>query len=257
MIKIIEEKDYLEIKNHIEKEDIARNYFILLGLLNNKKVYERIYGEYEDKTLKAALFLRKSGLLQFFAPKGFNFSGFEKIIYSLKADKLIGVKQYCHELFNKGIFSIEKKGAYISVLDKDSRLKPLNIKHQIEKLNIEDLEEVTALYGKVFSGFSPIEVMKEKLVTKRGRGICVKEKGRIIAVAQTDFETEKAALIVGVATDYNHRCKGLATECTYYLSKELLEQKKNVFLQYDNPEAGRIYDRLGYKIIDQVMHYQK
>lgn len=257
MIKEIFPEDLHLLKGIIEKEDIARNYFILLGLSSDRKVYEKAYGEYKDGVLKAALFLRKSGLLQFYAPKEFDLKGFAEIISALRSDKLIGPKLYCDKLFRFKVFTSAMEGAYISKLDKDYRLSPIHRNYKIREININDLDEIVELYTKVFSSFSPKEVMEKKLITNRGRGICIEENNKIVSVAQTDFETKKSSLIVGIATDTNYRYKGMATECTYVLSRILQGERKDVFLQYDNPKAGKIYERLGYRRIDRVVHYKK
>ena len=60
-----------------------------------------------------------------------------------------------------------------------------------------------------------------------------------------------------MATRPDYTGQGLATECLQLLSSRLLEEGKNIYLQYDNLEAGRIYERIGFKPIDQVMHYKK
>ncbi|MCK9217864.1 MAG: GNAT family N-acetyltransferase [Firmicutes bacterium] len=257
MIKEIFSEEFHLLKKIIEEEDIARNYFILLGLSSDKEVFNKIYGEYEGNVLKAVLFVRKSGLLQFYAPGDFNLDGFAELIFTLNSDKLIGPKLYCDKLFRTKVFTSATEGAYISRLDKNHELKHIHRRYKIRNININDLEEIVELYKKVFPSFSPKDVMEKKLITNRGRGICIEDNNRIVSVAQTDFETKNSSLIVGIATDSDYRCKGMATECTYVLSNILQEEGKNVFLQYDNPEAGEIYERLGYRRIDRVVHYKK
>ncbi len=74
----------------------------------------------------------------------------------------------------------------------------------------------------------------------------------ILAIAKRD-----AAVIVGVATSKDYRCKGLATECLQVLCSRFLKEGKDLYLQYDNLEAGKIYERLGFRNVDQVIHYRK
>ena len=99
--------------------------------------------------------------------------------------------------------------------------------------------------------------MEEKLKSKRGRGICIEEDVEILSVGQTDFEIEDAAIIVGMATRKKHRHKGMASQCLQKLCKDLLEEGKDLYLQYDNFQAGKIYERQGFEIIDQVVHLSK
>lgn len=255
IIEIKKDKKYL-IKQFVEK-DVGRNYFILLGLTSKKEIYDKIYGEYHGDELRALLFRRKSGTLQFYAPGEFDHNGFVELISSLEYNTLIGPKSYCDKFLNQGIFSSSENGAYISKLDKDYKMKPFEIRNNIRDIEVEDLDEIVELYKKVFKSFSPKEVMEEKLIKKRGRGVCIEKDEKIISLAQTDFERSDAAVIVGVATCPDYSAKGLATECLKLLSSRLLQEGKNIYLQYDNLEAGSIYERIGYRPIDQVMHYQR
>ena len=256
MIKEILPNDYHIVEDFVKK-DVARNYFILLGLTSKKKVYDKIYGEYREDELNAVLFRRNSGTLQFFGPDEFDLDGFIDLISCLEYDGLIGPRSYCDKFLDKGIFSSVKEGAYISKLDRDYKIQPYNTKYEIRDIVVEDLDDIVKLYKRIFKSFSPKEVMEEKLNSSRGRGVCIKEDGKIISVAQTDFETEDAAVIVGVGTEEYYRCKGLATECLQFLCSNLLKQKKDLYLQYDNLEAGKIYERLGFSKIDQVFHYKR
>lgn len=256
MIKEIHPKEYDSVYKFAEK-DIARNYFILLGLKSKKPVYNNIYGEYAGEKLKAILLKRKSGILQFFAPDRFDLDGFVNLISMLEYTGLIGPRSYCDKFMRKEIFQSSKYGAYISKLDKGTELKPIQSKYKTREITVEDLDEILALYKDVFSSFAPKEIMEEKLKAKRGRGLCIEEEGVIISVCQTDFEKKDGAVIVGIGTREDYRNKGLATLCLQKLSRTLLNESKNLYIQYDNLEAGKIYERLGFKIIDQVAHLKK
>lgn len=257
MIKEIKSTSFDMLKETVEESDIARNYFILLGLNSKKKVYDKVYGEYEGKVLKAALFIRKSGLLQLFMPGDFDLEGFTDLINSLDCSKLIGPGQYCHSFFENGTFATAIPGAYIAKLGKCIMPEQIDNRILLRSIGIQDLDEIVKLYDRVFDSFSSKDVMETKLSTGRGRGICIEMGDRIVSVAQSDFETKTGALIVGVATDPGYRNKGLATLCTEYLSGTLQKEGKDIYLQYDNPNAGKIYDRLGFKVIDRVIHYSK
>lgn len=55
-------------------------------------------------------------------------------------------------------------------------------------------------------------------------------------------------MITGVATLKEYRGKGLATETVTALCREAFgEGKKFLCLFYDNPAAGRIYNRIGFR----------
>lgn len=239
------------------KRDIGRNYFILLGLSSQKSIYDKIYGEFREGELQAILLKRKSGTLQFFARDRFDLLGFKDIILELDSHLMIGPKSYCKKFFDIGLFSSFKEGAYISKLENDYKIKPFTSKYNIRKVKLDDLEKIVELYSSVFSSFAPKEIMEERLRTKRGRGVLIEKDGEILSVCQSDFETKKSALIIGVATKEEYRFKGLATECLQILIEILTKEGKDLYLQYDNLEAGHIYKKLGFKAIDQVIHLKR
>lgn len=72
--------------------------------------------------------------------------------------------------------------------------------------------------------------------------------GRMIATASTSAEHSESAMIVGVATAEEHRGKGYASAVVEALCRDCFERgKKYLCLFYDNPVAGRIYNRIGFQ----------
>ena len=78
----------------------------------------------------------------------------------------------------------------------------------------------------------------------------IEENGSIISTAATTAETTINAMVIGVATIKKARNKGLASKIMIHLIKEYLTKGKYLCLFYDNPAAGVIYKRLGFKEID-------
>lgn len=251
---------FLEDKRELElllREDIARNYFILLGLEAESSPYQAIYGDYTGGRLRALLFLRKTGTLQFFARGEFDLEAFTNLIEGLDYRSLIGPSSLCDGFLDRGLFSSFSEGAYIARLARDRGLRPEKSAYELRKIRREDLDEVEEIYRECFKSFASKGVMDRKLREKRGRGICLSEGGRIVSLAQSDFETPEAALLVGVATRKAYRGRGLASLCLSQLIYKLQGEPRELFLQYDNLEAGRIYERLGFEIYERVRHYRR
>ncbi len=97
----------------------------------------------------------------------------------------------------------------------------------------------------------------ESLKTKSGRTFYIKDEGRAVASASTTAENSLSAMVVGVCTDVNHRNKGLASVCLSALCEQLLAEAKSLCLFYDNPAAGSIYKRLGFKDIGMWSMWHK
>lgn len=75
-----------------------------------------------------------------------------------------------------------------------------------------------------------------------------KHQEQIIAIAGTTAENSISAMVVSVATDPAWRGRGLASGLVTALAKNLLaDQMEYLCLFYNNPEAGRIYRRLGFR----------
>ncbi|MCH4886885.1 GNAT family N-acetyltransferase [Acidaminobacter sp. JC074] len=230
--------DLSYIKSFVSR-DYARNYFIALGLEKGYSTFKDIYMGDE-----AILFHRASGNLQF-ANYREDDGGFKDLIKTLDFKYLIGSKTMCHVL---GL-DIDHEGAYISELKKDDFVYEDT---SASIIGLDDLEDIEGLYKKVFSGYPKVSYMKDKLISNRGTGYkIVKEK--ICSVAQSDFKR----LIVGVATDPACQRMGYARACMMALMKTMFETEDSVYLQYDDKGAGKLYESLGFKRIDQVIHYKR
>jgi predicted GNAT family acetyltransferase len=106
----------------------------------------------------------------------------------------------------------------------------------------DDIDEFAAL------GVSPEAVIKN-FESGSGRTVIVRRDGQIVSAASSAAESSRAAMIIGVFTDKRHRGQGLASACMRVLCRRLLESRDAVCLFYDNPAAGRIYKRLGFRDI--------
>jgi uncharacterized protein len=256
MIKEISILEYSKIYEFI-RQDNARNYFIRLGLESHKPIYERIIGELNDNgELKAILLKRLSGNLQFYSKGEFDEEGFISCISEMNFNSLISSRSYCDRFLDKGLFLNYEDGAIIAKLD--SRwVGEYELSPEVEALKLEDLDDVVQLYEEVFSSFSSKDVMLKRLRSGRGRGLCIRHQGKVVSVVQSEFEELNSALIVGVGTAIDFQGKGLATKCLRALCKQLAQEGKDLYLQYDNIDAGRIYEKLGFKPIDQVRHYKR
>lgn len=81
--------------------------------------------------------------------------------------------------------------------------------------------------------------------------LTIEENGRCISTAATVADTTKSAMVVAVATDPSARNKGYATTIMIALMEEYFQNRnKSLCLFFDNPDAGKIYHRLGFKNMD-------
>ena len=81
--------------------------------------------------------------------------------------------------------------------------------------------------------------------------LMIKEDGKVVSTAATVADTTKSAMVIAVATDPSTRNKGYASKVMIKLMDEYLNKRnKSLCLFFDNPKAGAIYHRLGFKDMD-------
>jgi len=79
----------------------------------------------------------------------------------------------------------------------------------------------------------------------------ITENGKCLSTAATVADTKKSAMVVGVATDPSARNKGYASKVMISLMDEYINKRnKSLCLFFDNPMAGKIYNRLGFENVD-------
>ncbi|AKI97985.1 GNAT family N-acetyltransferase [Kosmotoga pacifica] len=81
------------------------------------------------------------------------------------------------------------------------------------------------------------------------RRYILEKDGKIVSTAASTAETSDLAMIIGVATHKDYRNRGFASKVMSKLCSDLLAEGKTPCLFYDNPKAGKIYNRLGFREI--------
>lgn len=253
LIKLEEDKwsDLIPFLN----ENILENYYNILGLISEEKVYKKIYVQYcEYGHIKAVLFLRKSGSIKFYAVKGFNPEEIALFLSDLEYTFFIGPGSYSILLRSESILTKSIKITDLCHL-KSKVVLETSYKNNIIPINLEDLDKVIEVYKKAFNSFASKDVLKERIGRKRGRGFGIFVDEKLVSVSFTDFETKKESLIVGVATLPEFRNRGYGTELVKYLSNILQNENKEIYLEYNSQVAGNIYKKLGFNVVDSVYKY--
>jgi predicted GNAT family acetyltransferase len=123
---------------------------------------------------------------------------------------------------------------------------------EIKRAGLEDVDKILAL-RKTIDEFHIRENARDILIksmeSKVARTYFTEAEGEITSAVSTTAENSCSAMIVGVCTRRENRKEGLATAIMQKLFKDVLDEGKTLCLFYDNPEAGSIYKRLGFKDI--------
>ncbi|MCM3664837.1 GNAT family N-acetyltransferase [Mesobacillus subterraneus] len=128
----------------------------------------------------------------------------------------------------------------------------------IKVATMEDVDKILELRRSI-EEFIPNpnarKILVESMESRTGRTYFIEQDGKMVASASTAAENSMSAMIVGVCSHKEFRRKGLATAVMQKLFKDVMDEGKILCLFYDNPDAGRIYKRLGFKDIGKwTMH---
>jgi len=154
----------------------------------------------------------------------------------------------------------KRKETYFAKIDKLSDLDFLKDANIVKHATLEDVDRIIELNNQI-EEFSNTPSIRESLIknleNKSGRVYYIEEDEKMVSKAQTSAENSLSAMIVGVCTHPSYRNKGYATLCVGKISYDILKEGKTLCLFYYNPDAGRIYKRLGFYDIGIWSMYKK
>ena len=127
----------------------------------------------------------------------------------------------------------------------------------IRPLTHGDYEELFSLLGSIeqyaglYDDARSIALAKQQRAADEAHG-CVTYgafyEGRLVSTAATSAASSRSAMVVSVGTERGCRGNGLASAVVARLCEDALaDGKEFLTLFYDNPEAGAIYRRIGFR----------
>ena len=255
MIRKVTQSDNEQIISFL-KEDQSFNLFIIGDIENfgYEQDFQEIWGEFEeDGELKAVLLRYYHSYLPY-AKGEFDVKGFVSIIQKDEHAEMLSGKKEVIERFAPYLTLKKQKQQFFAEITELAVAKENKIALPIEKATIEDSEAIFELKEQIKEftiGTTARESFRKTISSGTGRTYYCKEGDKIIACASTSAENSFSGMVVGVCTHPDARRRGLATACVKKLCEDLLQQGKTLCLFYDNPDAGSIYRRIGFKEIGQ------
>ncbi|MDC7242592.1 MAG: GNAT family N-acetyltransferase [Sphaerochaetaceae bacterium] len=253
MIRLLTENDLSQCMAFLYQEP-EYNIFPIgdieaFGIRND---FVRVYGEFNVQGILLSILLRYREHAVYYASEiRFNdeyLSVFKKDPFSLisgKKELLMLIEPYLSGIILSDMYFC-KATELVGELDDTVEIKILKTEEEAGKLH--DL----------LMTISAFQITNNKVAFIKGKldsikmGLClyIEKDGKIVSTVSTTAETTKSAMVVAVATDKDYRKMGYAS----ILMKKLMslyinEKKKSLCLFYDNPQAGNIYLRLGFKEI--------
>lgn len=253
MIRKLTEDDRAAVIAFLEREP-SFNLF-LLGDIENfgfRSAFQEVWAEFAGDGGMKAVLLRYYGSFLVYAPDEFDVRGMARIIGRDKRFEALSGRSETVDKFRPLMYIDKAKQMHFAELSGD-RLQPMNVnRSRVQKATLADVEAIFAL-KKQISEFrlapTAQQSFRQALCSGTGRSYMVKLGDQVVSVASTTAENPRSAMIVGVCTHPEHRKQGYATMCVNALCQEVLQEGRSLCLFYDNPAAGSIYRRIGFRDI--------
>jgi uncharacterized protein len=240
----------------------ALNLFLIGDIIHYgfEQDFQQVWGDFDAQGSLRSVLLRYYNSYIPYAEGTFDVAGLAAILeQETKMDAFSGI-DYVTEAFRgndrlplqwdhirKTYFAELKEWPALDVNElREIEGKPV----QWHKMKVEDIPALVELIDCIeeFEAHA-VDSFRHSLETGSTRGYWLEREGRAIAMARTAAENPYSAMIIGVGTHPDFRKKGLATQLMIRLCRELRSEGKSVCLFYDNPKAGTIYKRLGFRDI--------
>ena len=235
------------------RQEAAYNIFIIgdIEAFGMDSDFQRIYAEIDDSGMLCSVFLRYRENAVYYSHEArfslaylsvFAEDPFEYL--SGKAELMELIKPHLRDFTYQKMFfckasSIKVQASY------GSNILRCNKEDDFAKLY--DLLVTIDEFG--YANKKKEDFIKQKMESRKmGITLVAEVDNHFVSTVATTAETTINAMVVGVATLMKYRNKGYASQLmqvlmTYYFE----EKKKELCLFYDNPEAGKIYHRLGFE----------
>lgn len=214
---------------------------------------QTVWGSFDDNGILNGVLLRyRENFIPYFEGEHFDVSEFKSIIQNDERAKIISGEKLIADQVKDCFEQFDEKEMYFCELVDDTCLCPVEL--EVKEATVEDAQRVLDLLVTIeeFSStsFRTADDIRHKIESRSGRIYFVdNEDKEVICNVQSTAENSKSAMVVSVATHRDYRKRGLMTQCLSKLCMDLLNENKTLCLFYDNPEAGAVYHKLGFKTI--------
>jgi uncharacterized protein len=260
VIRKLTQNDHNTVLSFLSEEP-SINLFIIgdLEVFGYDSDFQEIWAEFDKHGEIKAVLLR---FYQSFIPyaKGeFNVGKFVSIITSYSRPFFLSGKSDIVEKFEafQKLQLGKKQETFFAECKSTQNLGETNL--EIKKATLDEIDQILAIRRSIDEfqiRDDAAEMLRTSMENSTARSYFTEENGQMTACVSTTAENSISAMIVGVCTRKEYRRKGLATGIMQKLFTDILKEGKVLCLFYDNPEAGRIYKRLGFKDIGKWTMYK-
>jgi uncharacterized protein len=259
VIRKLNDQDHDQVLTFLSEEP-SINLFIIgdIEAFAYSSESQEIWAEFDEQNTIKAVLLRFHQSFIAYAKGEFDTSGFVSIMKKYSQPILLSGKSDIVEKFEafEDLQLGKKQLTFFAECRTDEFFSPDEVVYK--KASIEDVDQILELRQTIeeFHVRSDArDVLVQSMESNTSRTYFTEEDGVITSCVSTAAENSMSAMIVGVCTRKEYRRRGLATAIMQNLFQHVLNEGKTLCLFYDNPEAGRIYKRLGFNDIGMwTMH---
>lgn len=256
MIRKLTEKDRAVTYDFV-KEKPSENLFIIgdIEAFGFNEDFQELWGEFDSSHHLKAVLLRYYSNFIIYAPEPFDVKEFADIVnHHPEFSILSGLKEYVEKLkplINKS--ANECREFYYAKCVSISQLDNHVDVNRVKAATLTDVDRIINLHMSIpeFQDGNDrnLEGMKKAMKAGVSRTYYIEEDGQIVSSVSTAAENTYAGMVVGVCTSEGYKRKGYSTRCLTKLCGNVLNEGKQLCLFYDNPDAGKIYKRIGFEDI--------
>lgn len=255
MIRKLNETDRERVLDYLQ-EEAAFNLF-LIGDIEHygfESEFQDVWVQFGTNASGTeeilAVLLRYEGNYLPYAKGDFDAVELAELIQRDKRFELLSAKQEVAERFQNLLMFHKTKRYRFMELNAPMQVSERSGSVTIRKAGIADIEVLLELRRAIPEFHTPAsagESMRRNLLSGAMRTYIITDGEKVVASASTTAENSRSAMVVAVCTYPVYRNKGYATACLTRLCAEVLAEGKSLCLFFDNPLAGAIYERIGFK----------
>ncbi|GAA0358466.1 GNAT family N-acetyltransferase [Bacillus horti] len=261
MIRKLNQFDHEQVMGYLAKEP-SFNLFIIgdIEAFGYESDFQDLWGEFNESGQLIAVMLRLYSSYIVSSTGGLNVNGFAEIINSDEDFYELSGRDVVVEQFENNVINClgKKTSTYFCELVTEDYVHNRHYEKAALKATLDDIERIVELRLQIstFSNKNSREGLLKMMESGISRTFYLEENGVMIAAASTTAENSQSAMIVGVCTLADYRNNGYASVCMSALCDEVLGEGKTLCLFYEDPAAGRIYKRLGFRDIGKWNIYR-
>ncbi|WP_297987168.1 GNAT family N-acetyltransferase [uncultured Anoxybacillus sp.] len=249
MIRKLNRMDHHVVFSFLKQEP-SLNLFIIgdIEAFGYEQEFQELWGDFDEDGALRAVLLRFYDSYIPYAPGEFDVDGFVKIIGNTAQPVRLSGKTELVATFEHLLPLGKKRVTYFCECN-EITFAETESRYEIKQATVDDVDRILELRRRI-AEFSVLPSSRDMLVksleTNTGRVYYIEEDGYMVSSVATTAENTLSAMVVGVCTHPDYRHKGYASEILKRVIQDYVRAGKTLCLFYDNPNAGRIYKRLGF-----------